>query len=268
MADFSDILQTPEPHGHFVQLYDHDASLLSKNVAHYLSEGLKRDESALVVATREHTDAFVVELQKLGVNTEQAVSESRLLMLDAQRTLGEFMIDGQPDRERFERVIRAAMSKVQVAGPTGLRAYGEMVGILWTAREYTAAIRLEEFWNKLLHGGNFTLFCSYPIDIFAEDFQISGVDALLCDHTHLIPNGTDEVLESAINRAMDERLGSRAHGLRLLIKANYRPSWAVLPKAEAIILWLRNNLPHEAEDILSLARQHYQASEPAAAFSS
>jgi hypothetical protein len=67
---------------------------------------------------------------------------------------------------------------------------------------------------------------------------------------------------------MDERLGSRAHGLRLLIKANYRPSWAVLPKAEAIILWLRNNLPHEAEDILSLARQHYQASEPAAAFSS
>jgi hypothetical protein len=59
---------------------------------------------------------------------------------------------------------------------------------------------------------------------------------------------------------MDERLGARANGLKLLIKANYRPSWAVLPKAEGIILWLRNNLPDEAEDILGLARKYYNAS--------
>ena len=268
MACFSHVLQTPEPHGHFVQLYDRDAGLLSKNVAHYLSEGLKRDEGAVIIATPQHRDAFVLELEKLGVNTEQAVSESRLLLLDAQRTLGEFMIEGQPDWERFERVVRAAMSTVQAGGRARLRAYGEMVGILWTAREYSAAIRLEEFWNKLLQGGGFTLFCSYPIDIFAKDFQISGVDALLSDHTHLISNGADESLESAISRAMDERLGHQAHGLRLLIKANYRPSWAVLPKAEGSILWLRSNLPHQAEEILSLARQYYRASEPVGAFSS
>src|SRR5690606_12683 len=102
--------------------------------------------------------------------------------------------------------------------------------------------RLEEFWNKLLQKGGFTLFCSYPIDIFDKEFQISGVDALLCDHTHLIPTGADETLQRAIDQALEERLGERFHGLRLLMKADHRPSWAVLPQAEGMILWLRNNL--------------------------
>ena len=67
---------------------------------------------------------------------------------------------------------------------------------------------------------------------------------------------------------MDERLGARSNGLKRLIKADYRPSWAVLPKAEGIILWLRNNLPDEAEDILGLARKYYNSScDPAAAIS-
>ena len=268
MECVSQILGTPKPHGHFVQLYDGDAKILSINVARYLCDGLIDNEGGIVIATAEHGAAILAELQKLGVNTSQVIDESRLLMLDAQCTLGEFMIDGHPDWNRFEKAIGAAMRKVEAAGPARLRAYGEMVGILWTAGQYTAAVRLEEFWNKLLEGDKFSLYCSYPIDIFAKDFQISGVDALLCDHTHLIPTGTDECLENAINRAMDERLGARARGLRLLIKANYRPSWAVLPKAEGIILWLRNNLPHDAEEILNLARQYYRASEPAGAFSS
>jgi hypothetical protein len=44
-----------------------------------------------------------------------------------------------------------------------------------------------------------------------------------------------------------------------LIRADYRPSWAVLPRAEGIILWRRNTLPQKADDILSLAHQYYGA---------
>jgi hypothetical protein len=46
--------------------------------------------------------------------------------------------------------------------------------------------------------------------------------------------------------------------VRLLMKANFRPAWAEVPKAEGIILWIRNNLPDIADDILDRARQHYQ----------
>jgi len=35
-------------------------------------------------------------------------------------------------------------------------------------------------------------------------------------------------------------------------------AWAVIPRPEAIILWLRNNLPGSAERILDRARQYYQ----------
>jgi len=53
-------------------------------------------------------------------------------------------------------------------------------------------------------------------------------------------------------------LGSRAQGLKLLIKANFRPSWAAIPQAEATVLWLRNNLPDYADEILARARGTYQ----------
>ena len=60
------------------------------------------------------------------------------------------------------------------------------------------------------------------------------------------------------SRAMDEILGTRASGLRLLMKANFRPAWAVMPAGEAMVLWLRNNLAAEADKILDCAREHYR----------
>jgi hypothetical protein len=101
-----------------------------------------------------------------------------------------------------------------------------------------------------------SLFCGYPIDIFSPDFQADKVDALLCAHTHLLP--LNPALENALNRAMDEVLGARVDGLRRLIQANHRPAWAKIPPAEALILWLRNNLPGSADQIINLARRYYQ----------
>lgn len=254
MAASSEIFLNPDPHGHFVQLYGEDATMLANNVSAYLAEGLKRGEGALVIATPEHCAAFLKRLEDLGVDTALAIANSTLLVLDAQRTLGGFMMDGEPDWARFEPIISSALAKV---GTKRLRAYGEMVGILWAAREYTAAIRVEEYWNRLIGAGGFSLFCSYPIDIFDAAFHPSGVEALLCDHTHLIPTGSDEGLESALYEAIDQHLGSKAGALRQRIKAEARPGWGVLPKAESIILWLRNHAPLEAEGVLSSARRNY-----------
>jgi DcmR-like sensory protein len=162
-----------------------------------------------------------------------------------------------PDPELFSSVVGEALQGVQArAVHTGVRAYGEMVGLLWKAGEYAAAVRLEELWNELLKSKDVTLFCAYPIDVFSPEFQAGKVDALLCAHTHLLP--LDTALEGALNRAMDEVLGARVDGLRRLIQTNHRPSWGAIPKAEALVLWLRNNLPGSADQIINLARQYYQ----------
>jgi hypothetical protein len=259
MSPWKKLIERPGPHGHLVQLYKADEQALAKNVSQYLWEGLSRGDGLLVIATPEHCDLFSRELKSLGADLESAILNRHLRFFDAQETLAQFMVDGQPNWERFEIVVGAAMREVRSQGDyKGLRAYGEMVGLLWNVRQFSAAIRLEQFWNRLLSRSSFSLYCAYSIDVFGKDFQVGALDALLCAHTHLLPAETDGSLESAINKAMDEILGSRSHELKLLIKANFRPSWAVMPTGEAMVLWLRNNLPEQADKILGRARELYQ----------
>ena len=138
-----------------------------------------------------------------------------------------------------------------------MRAYGEMVGVLWTSGEYSAAIKLEEFWNRILGSLGASLFCSYPIDVFGPEFKHSGVHAILCDHTHLLPGDAGHSLEECIRRAMDEVLGKRAQEVRSRMEAKCRPGWGIVPAAEGMILWLRENLPEFAAEILCRARRYY-----------
>jgi len=243
---------------HLVQLYDTDASSLGRNVGRYLHEGWQRGDGLVVIASPAHWAAFAGELERLGVDAAAAVRDSRLLVLDAHTTLARFLVAGRPDRELFRETVTAALESVRCDGGR-IRAYGEMVGILWQVGHESAAIALEELWNEILVEAGLDLFCAYPIDVFGNGFHVAGIDQVLCAHTHLVPTGGEQNLESAIDRAMGDVLGTRADGLRPLMKANYRPSWGIVPRGEAVILWLRNNLPDYADEILSRARRYYRA---------
>jgi hypothetical protein len=84
------------------------------------------------------------------------------------------------------------------------------------------------------------------------------VDEILCAHTQLVPSGGTDLVR-AIDRAMGDVLGSRADGMRPLMKANHRPAWGEVPPGEAVILWLRNNLPDYADEIVGRARRYCRA---------
>jgi hypothetical protein len=258
LSPWEKILERPHSGGHFVQLYESDETALARNVGLYLWAGLRCGDGVLVVVTPEHQELFARHLESLGGNLAEALESQQLVFLDAQQTMAEFMVGGQPDWLRFEKTIRRAMRLIR-PGPNaeGLRAYGEMVGLLWKARQFAAAIRLEQFWNKLLEQSSFSLYCAYAIDIFGKDFEVSNLDGVLCTHTHLVPAEPNGTLETALNCSLDEILGPKADALRLLIKANYRPAWAVMPTAENIVLWLRRNLPEQADEIVKRARHHY-----------
>ena len=256
MSSCAELLDRLEPEEHVVQLYGDDDRLLTQNVGRFLSEGLKRGDGLIVISTPEHRGTLARHLsEERGYS--KAVLEGRLVFHDAEAMLGRFMVNGAPNPELFANVVGEALRGIQArAVHTGARAYGEMVGLLWKAGEYSAAVRLEELWNQLLKSNDVSLFCGYPIDIFSPDFRADKVDALLCAHTHLLP--LNQALEGALNRAMDEVLGARVDGIRRLIQTNHRPSWAEIPRAEALVLWLRNNLPGSADQIINLARQYYR----------
>ena len=258
MSPWEKLLERPQARGHFVQLYQADELALSKNVGLYLLEGLKRGDGVLVIVTPEHRELFSQQLDHLGANTRLAIESGQLVFLDANDTLAQFMAGGQPDWRLFQSAVGAAMRQaVPTREDAGLRAYGEMVGVLWKARQFDAAIRLEQLWNKLLEQSSFSLYCAYAIDVFGKEFHVANLDGVLCTHTHLVPAQPNGNLETALKLSMDEILGENADALKVLIKANYRPSWAVMPNAEAILLWLRKNLPGKADEIVTRARHHY-----------
>lgn len=259
MAIAEEVLEQTHVESHFVQLYEADQRVLAHNVGKYLADGLALGGGLLLVATDEHQHAFYRELERRGWHPEQLEHEGRLACFNSSETLTRFMVNGHPDADRFDHAVgdqvRAALER---AGSSGLRAYGDMVGVLWAGRQFPAAIRLEQLWNRLRKVIPFSLFCAYPVDIFGGQFDSGILDALLCAHTHLLPSGAEGCLDSAVNRAMNEVLGADA-GHDVVWRGDRQNAWASLPKSEASLLWVRNNAPDKADEILALARKYYQA---------
>lgn len=235
-------------------MYGNDPASLVRSVGRYVADGLAAGEGAILIATADHRDAFLAELHTLGVDPEAAAAAGRLVLLDAEETMGRFVVDGQPDRELFEAAIRPLLHRVHACCSAGVRAYGEMVGVMWEAGRFAAAIRLEALWNALLREGGFRLFCAYPIDLCGAAFTPADVDAVMSSHTHVVPCSAE--LEPALDRAMHDVLGTPASALRPLMDMQYRPGWAALPYAEATILWLRDNVPALTGPILTRAREY------------
>jgi KaiC/GvpD/RAD55 family RecA-like ATPase len=258
MSPWGRLLEKPHPGDHFVQLYDAGETGLADNVGHYLWEGLKRGEGVLLVVTPEHQTLLSRFLDHVGADLATLLDSRQLVFWDARRTLSRFMVDGQPDWRLFEKAIRAAVREVRPAdGAEGLRAYGEMVSVLWKAHQFAAAVRVEQLWNKLLEQQSFSLYCSYAVDVLDDESELANLESVLCAHTHLIPADADGDLEAAIHRSMDKVLGPRADAIRARIKTHDHARGTVLPSAENSVLWLRTNLPEEADRIVSLAREYY-----------
>jgi PAS domain S-box-containing protein len=236
-----------EPACHRLQLYTADGEFLVSNVGDYLCEGFGRGEGLLVITTPEHWAAFERKMKALisPADFARGLQTRQIVFLDAQNLLSQLIVAGELDWARFEFIMGGILARVQPRFPC--RAYGEMVGLLWAAREFDAAIQLEEFWNRLLSSGGVQLFCAYPIDIFGAEFHNPAVEAVLRSHTHLMSSGDAAALHSAVNRAAGPALKARSGSLR-----------ADLPEGEARILWLHENVPADAGEILSKARQHYE----------
>jgi hypothetical protein len=114
-----------------------------------------------------------------------------LMMVDAEATLSQFMVGGMPDPTRFRAAVVPLLQQA-CRGRTGcvVRAYGEMVDVLWKAGHTVAAVRLETLWNQLAHSQSFALLCGYSMGHFFKD----AAQQEICDlHTHVVSEPSDSV---------------------------------------------------------------------------
>jgi hypothetical protein len=197
MSSWTELLTHAESGDHVVQLYGEDDLLLAKNVSRYLAEGLRRLDGLLVIATPEHAQAIVRHLAQDDASaTLEAERAGRLIFLDAGMTLDSILVAGRPDEGLFDSVVGEAMRAARARSGSGkVRAFGEMVGLLWSAARYAEAELLEALWNDLLAGSDYSLYCAYGIDLFGQDLDKAALSSIVAAHTHLFA-GPRTVLSS------------------------------------------------------------------------
>jgi PAS domain S-box-containing protein len=172
-------------HGHLVQFYE-DEEFLCRTVVKFLSDGITASDSIVVIATGAHEEAFRRQLDSMGFDVDHIVASGRLTFLDANEMLSKFMRGGEPNRDLFDLEVGGVVARLAMAisGSARLRAYGEMVDVLWNAGQRKAAIRLEELWNDLQGRHSFALLCAYAMAGFYK--EPAALHAVCSAHTHVI----------------------------------------------------------------------------------
>ena len=170
-------------HFHAVRFYENQASLC-RTVANFLGEGIALGQPGLVIATPAHQDAVLAELRSRHFDVDNVQAAGDLLLLDARDVLATFMVDGMPDATLFKMHLPAAIDRLcRGRKDCTIRAYGEMVDVLWQDGLTAAAIRLEMLWNQLAMTHDFSLLCGYAMGSFYKD---AGMREICVQHSHVV----------------------------------------------------------------------------------
>jgi hypothetical protein len=243
---------------HLLQFADIDENQVARNVAQFLFDGVVNGEPCMVMATEAHLHAFRDALLILDKDLD-LTDRQTFCFLNAQDVLDALLLDGAVNAARFDQVIGSAVRELSRSNSRKTRGFGEMVGLLWSKPNFSAAIRLEHLFNRLLSQETLLrIFCYYPIDVFGSDFDSGILDPLLCTHTHLLSGAGDGKIEKALMSAIQEtaELPHLPHRTSELVNRK----WATLPRGESMILRLKLRDPDYADEILDRARDHYQSS--------
>src|SRR4051812_24768938 len=130
---------------HFVQIYEADDAFID-TLTGFIAGALRQGEGAVVIATPSHREQLLWRLEIDGFDIRAAERDDRLVLLDTEEIISTFMVNGWPDEDAFALSIRNILARAGRGGRR-VRAFGEMVAVMWAKGYHAATIRLE----KLLH---------------------------------------------------------------------------------------------------------------------
>ena len=180
---------TPAPHhAHAVQFYRDDNGLLT-TVSRFVREGLGAKQPIIVIATAEHRASLAQRLVHDGLPRDYFEREGLLWLLDAREVLATFMDGRVPNPDRFRASVGDLITAARAtcAGGRTVRAYGEMVDILWKEGNPEGAIRLEGLWNMLAASEHFMLLCGYSMGNFYKECGGFDIGDVCKAHAKVLP---------------------------------------------------------------------------------
>jgi len=172
------------PCEHLVQIYEEDGAFLDC-LAGFVSGGLKAGEAVIIIASAAHRHSLEFRLRAQGVNLAAAVMEGQYFAFDAEQSLSKFMVEGWPDENLFNHFVNSLLARARGKNDRRVRAFGEMVAVLWAEGHNGATVRLEHLWHQFCGKAAFSLFCAYPRTGFTQDADAS-IRAICAEHSKVI----------------------------------------------------------------------------------
>jgi hypothetical protein len=177
------------PQDHVIQFYE-DETFLLQALSGYVGSGINAGDCCIVIATNQHLEALERTLETHGLVVAALKRDQRYIPLNAEEVLNRFMVNGLPDESLFMEYSRELLRKLRPANG-GIRAFGEMVALLWEKGEKQATIELEKLWNKLRDTESFCLFCAYPESSFK--YQDESIHTICELHSKVITGSRNQL---------------------------------------------------------------------------
>jgi hypothetical protein len=155
------------PCEHLLQIYDEDDVLLD-SLEGFIRGGIEAGEGIILIATPKHVRGIEQRMWARGVDIAVAQARGRYITRDAETTLARFMRRGMPDEQLFRATVADLLSRVVgweaegVGAVRRIRAFGEMVALLWAQGHTEATVQLEQMWHRFCQENGLALFCAYP----------------------------------------------------------------------------------------------------------
>lgn len=169
---------------HMVHIYEDEAELTSV-VGEFLITGVRAGEVTVLIATEPHRRIFAGAMEGAGIDLVEAERTGAVLVLDASDTLSALAPDAGIDHALFHQVIGDLMDGAAGHGRP-VRAYGEMVALLWDDGDVMGALELESLWNQLGRRTPFTLLCGYPARSMSEPQHADALHQICHLHSSLV----------------------------------------------------------------------------------
>lgn len=173
------------PCEHLVQIYQ-DEDVFLDSLEGFVAGGIVAGDGVVVIATPPHLTSLNARLLRRNIDVDSATRNDQYIALDAEATLAKFMVMGWPDEDFFRALVNNILVRAK-GNNRRVRAFGEMVALLWARGNTGATVHLEHLWHRLCHEQSFSLFCAYPKIGFTRNVSASIKD--ICEaHSRVVPD--------------------------------------------------------------------------------
>lgn len=169
---------------HLVQVYENEKIFLD-TLEGFAGTGLIHDESVIIIARKKTIEALNNRLITQHFDITELERSNKYLTFDAEEVLNQFMDGNWPNENKFHVLFHDILAKARGEENRKVRAFGDMVAVLWERKLAVATMYLEGLWEQLREIENFTLFCAYPKSCFSNE-NLHGIESICRSHSKVI----------------------------------------------------------------------------------